>query len=166
MVGVVLTDLIAAPFLIALHLWVVLFGALSLLCFIAGVSLTAGLAEFSIGTVTVGIPPMPYICSLFLGIAIIALALMSAVWTEICRIQVTQILMKIARWNKSLLCRMGPASPPVPLYPWITAGKRSAMRVIALTSLAVSAIALIASLGSMIITARSIEPWHVWGWFS
>jgi len=165
-IGVVFSDVIAAPILIVLYLWVITFGVFALVCAITGVTLAAGLTQLSVGSSYINIPPMPYICSLFIGITIFALAVISAVGTENCRLYVTQLLKKFVRWNKNLLGKKGPVSPPLPLHPWITARKRRVLRMMALISLVTFIIALIASIGSMIIEARSIEPWHVWGWFA
>ena len=164
-IGVVLSDVVIAPILIVFFAWVVLFAVFSLVCATVGVTLASGVEQFIIENTLVTVPPMPFICSLFLGITVFALAVMSGIATEYCRLYVMQLLKKFARWNRNILGKKGAVSPPLPIHPWITARKRRVMRMIAIVSLAVIVIGMIASVGSMIISARSIEPWHVWGWF-
>jgi len=165
-IGVILSDVVAAPILIVFFAWVVLFGIFSVVCAITGVVFATGIEQFAIGNTLVTVPTMPYICSLFLGITIFALAVMSGIGTEYFRLYVTQLLKKLIRWNKNLLGKKGPVSPPLPVHPWITARKRRILRMVALVSFVVFLVALVVSLVSMIIMARSIEPWHVWGWFA
>ena len=165
-IGVVLSDILAAPLLIILAAWVIVFGVFTLICAVTGISLAAGATQIPLGSVPVTVPPMPYLCSLFIGITIFSLAVMSGTGTEYCRLYATQLIRKFFRWNKNLLGKKSPVSPPLPLHPWITARRRRVMRTTALVALVLFLVALFASLGSMVIISRSIEPWHEWGWFA
>ena len=161
-IGVIFADIIAASIFIMLYAWVFTFGVFSITAALTGVVMASGL-NYLIASVI--IPEMPYICALLSGIALLALAVLSAIGTEYCRLYVTQILKVYSRWHKSTLCRGRHISPPLPVHPVIPPKKRRTMRSAALISLVVFVIALIAALISMIIASGSIQPWHVWQWF-
>ena len=163
-IGVIFTDIIVAPIMIILYAWVFTLGVFSLSSLIVGGSLAAWVGQFTQDNPYIHIPPMPYICSLLLGISLLALAVLAAVGTEYCRLYVSQMLRKYARWHKNVLGK-GHISPPLPLHPWITPKKRRIMRGITLIMVVIFAVAFVAGLGSMIILSGSLEPWHVWGWF-
>ena len=163
--GVVLVDMIVAPILIVLYAWVFTFGVFAMANAALGGFLVAGLSQITQASPHIHVPPMPYVCSLLLGIALLALAALSAVGTEYFRLYVTQMLRKFARWHKNALGKGGPFSPPLPLHPWLSPIKRKVMRTIALVSVALFVVAFVAALASMMIAAASFEPWHVWGWF-
>ena len=110
------------------------------------------------------IPDMPYICALLLGISLLALAVMSVIGTEYCRLYITQIVRVYARWHKGV-CGKSDVSPPLPMHPVMNPKRRRIMRSIALIAIVVFAVAFIAGLGSMMIASGSIQPWHVWHWF-
>ena len=112
----------------------------------------------------VNMPWMPFLSSLLLGIALIALAILAGVGNEYCRLYVNQMFKKYVRWHKDIFGK-GPASPPLPLNPQITPKKRRTMRTLVLISLLVFIIALVAAMISMIATSGSFEPWHTWYWF-
>ena len=161
-IGVVFADIFAGAFLIILYAWVIGLGVVSLSSAVAGVFTLTG---NNVVRGVVIIPDMPLISALLLGAALLALAVLFAVGTENCRLYVTQMLRAYARWHKNTLSKSGRVAPQLPLQPWISQRKRKVMRIILIVSLVVFAIAFLSGLGSMIIAAGSLEPWHVWGWF-
>ena len=164
--GLVLADMIFAALLIALFACVVALAAVTLAFAIPGIiCIAAGQIVDVGGLYIINIPEMPYICSLLLGIALIAMAVVFSVATEHCGLYSAQILRKLIRWNKNTLQVGGRLSPPLPLQPWITPRKRRVMRALVLISIVVFIIALVVCFIAMIITARSLMPWIVWGWF-
>ena len=164
--GVVLADIAAAALLAALIAWVAALTAVTLACAIPGIVCIAGGNIVDVGGLyAFNIPEMPYICSLLLGLSLIALAVVFGVGAEFSRLHVTQAILKLVRWNKNSLRLGGKVSPPLPLMPWITSRKRKIMRAMVLVSLVVFVIALVLCLIAMIIAARSLMPWSVWGWF-
>jgi uncharacterized membrane protein len=164
-IAVVFLDIIIAPIFIMLYAWTFTFGLFAFTCALTGALCIVVGHSLSIGdTLILQMPQMPYISAVLTGITVLALMLISAVGTEYCRLYVSQILKKYKRWHSNILSNKG-VSPPLSLHPWITAKKSRIMRTIALVSLVVFVIALVAGLASMMITARSIEPWHVWHWF-
>jgi len=162
--AVILLDLVIYPTIFALYVWVFAFGVVAITNAAAGIFMASGLSQITQDIPYMHIPPMPYICALLLGLSLLGLAVLSAVGTEYCRLYINQILRKYARWHKNVL-GSPPPSPPLPLNPWMTPKKRRVMRTMALISLVVFAIGLIAATASMMIIAGAFEPWHVWGWF-
>jgi len=160
--GLLFADILVGAFFITMYAWVVSLGAFSLSSALAGGLMVTGIgAESSI----IHLPAMPYLCAFLLGIAMLALAVLSACGTEYCRLYVTQMLKVYARWHGSI-AGIKNASPPLPAHPVIKPKKRRIMRKVTLVALVVFVVAFIASLSSMMIKAGSLEPWHVWGWFA
>ena len=155
--GLIFMDIIVASFFIILYAWVVVLGAL--------VIAFAGLGIVGVGGISWNIiPEMPYFCSLLLGLALLALAVLSAAGTEYCRLYVTQILRAFSRWHGAVWGKSA-ALPPLAMHPVIGPKKRRIMRSITLISIAVFAVCFIAAYISMTLTAGSLEFWHVWSWF-
>ena len=161
--GLVFVDIVVAAFFILLLAWVVALAGFAVAVLGSGVVAVLGISATIPGGAVV-LPVMPYICSLLLGLSLLALAVLSAIGAEYCRLYVMQIRRAYARWHGGVWGKTN-ISPPLPLHPVISPKKRRIMRRFALIALAVFVIAFIAGLGSMMLAAKSIEPWHVWGWF-
>ena len=157
--GRTLADILAGFFFILLYAWVFVLGVFSVASAGLGFALITGISLWNM------IPHMPYICALLTGLTLLALAALSAIGTEYCRLYTAQLLKVYLRWRKAVLGDGGRLSPPPAMHPHIEAKKRRAMRSAALVSLVVFAVCCIAGLGSMMIAAGSPEPWHVWRWF-
>jgi len=164
-IGCVLADIAIAPLFLVLYAWALVFGVFSIACACAGTLIIAGFDNIALYGLSVHLPTLPYISAVFLGISLFALAVLSAVWTEFCRLYITQMLKAYARWHTNTLGSSDSILPPLPLYPWVSAKKRRIMRTLALVSLVVFAIVFVVGFASMVIAARSVQPWHVWGWF-
>jgi uncharacterized membrane protein len=162
-IGLFFADVFAVPIFILLYAWVVVLGALTVASAAAGAFAILGIAAISAEGIVL-IPDMPYICALLLGISLLALAVLAAFGTEYCRLYVNQIVKVYSRWHRSIW-GIGDASPPLPAHPVIKPKKRRTMSRVALAALAVFAVAFVAGLGSMMIAAGSLEPWHFWHWF-
>jgi len=164
--GIIFSDVIALMFFIIMYAWVVVLGALTLSSIVAGFMtgiMTATRSGVAFGVTL--IPYMPFLCALFLGITLLALAVLSAVGTEYCRLYVTQLLRVYIRWHKNVLSKGGHSSLPLSIHPKIAPKKRRIMRSISLLALVVFSVSFIVGLISMMIAAGSLEPWHVWQWF-
>ena len=162
--GLVFLDLFAGAWFIMMYAWVVALGAVAVACAAAGVFVITGI-PVTVGGVVL-IPYMPYICALLLGIALLGMAVLSAAGTEYCRLYVMQMFRVYARWHGIILGKNEGLLPPLSVHPVIKPKKRRLMRSITLVSVTVLAVTLIAGLGSMMIAAGSLEPWHVWQWFA
>jgi len=163
MIGLILSDFIALMFFIIMYAWVVVFGVFSLSSAVLGVMTITGINELYCVAL---IPYMPYLCALFLGIALLALTVLSAIGTEYCRLYVTQLAKVYVHWYRTVLLKSGNISPPLSAHPKIAPKKRRLMRSITLISLAVFSISFIVGLGAMMLISGSLEPWHVWQWFN
>ena len=159
--GLFFTDIFMGSFFILLYAWVIALGAFAVASAVSGFIALIGISVWN--TIHI-IPEMPYICSLLLGITLLALAVLSAIGTEYCRLYVTQILKGYARWHQRIWGKVG-ISLPLPLHPVINPKKRRIMRTITLIALVVFIVAFITALGSMMLSTGSLEPWHVWHWF-
>jgi len=164
--GLIIADLFIIPLCIAMFALILLYGVITMGGFFTGVFLIAGLATDDQGTAFMQIPSMPYICAVFLGIAVVSLSVTSCIGVEYCRLQATQILRKLARLHKYVLTTAGYELPPLPFTPWISSAKRRFMRTIAFVSFILFAFAIIICLVSMVFISRSLTPWNVWNWFS
>ena len=157
----VITDIFMGALLIALYACIIALAAAALSCVYLGIVLIMDItvAWFSMPIV------IPYISTILLGVALIALAILIVIGAEYCRLYVTQILRSFAQWHRNMLSKRKHAPPPLPLHPWIGTIKRRVMREGALVMFLILVIALIVCFCSMVIEARSLVPWHVWNWF-
>ena len=165
-IGVVLLDMAAFPTLLVFYIWVFTLGVIALANAVAGVVLVTGIGQSELIQTSryIYIPDMPYISSLLTGLALLGLAVLSAIGAEYCRLYVNQSTRKYMRWHKNVLTG-GPKLPPIPLSPLVTHKKRRVMRTLVFVSLLLFGIALVAGVVSMMVISGSFEPWHEWGWF-
>ena len=165
-VGVVSVDVaVVGPVFLMLYGWIVTFYGMLFTFSLTGVFMAAGLGQLTQNHPYINTPPMPYVCSLFVGISLIALAGLSFVGVDYCRMYVNQMFRKFIRWHKNVIGKKGAVSPPLPLRLVIGAKKRRVLRTMALVSLVVFVVGLVVGLALMMILSGSFEPWHVWGWF-
>ena len=164
-IGLCFTNLFVWPVFIMFFAWVIALGAFAVASLAAGVFTIASIQRITVrpGSVTL-IPDMPFICSLFLGIALLAIAVLAAFGTEYCRMYAAQIVRTYSRWHGAVWGK-NTVSPPLPAHPVMKPKKRRAMRNVTLIALLVLVVALVVGLASMMIAAGSLEPWHVWRWF-
>jgi len=164
--GVVILDMVVAPTLLAFYVWVFALGLIAFVNAAVGILLVTGIgqSEFAQASQYIHIPPMPYISSLLTGIALLGLAVLSAVGTEYCRLYVNQSFRKYLRWHKNILTS-GPKLPPLTLNPKVIHKKRRVMRTMVFIALLVFGVGLVAGLVSMMVLSGSFEPWHEWNWF-
>jgi uncharacterized membrane protein len=158
-VGLVFADIFAAPIFLSLYLWVLALGVFSIVAAGLGTLVVTQTALWDL------IPPMPNLSAFFAGLALLALAVLSAIGTEYCRKYITQLIKVYIRWHKAVLGDSGRISPPLPMHPQIKPKKLRIMRNIVLSSIIVCAICCIAWYVSMAITTGAFEPWHALHWF-
>jgi len=163
--GAVALDVIVLPFFLVLFAWVAAVGAIALGSAASGFFCVAGIGSYSIGaTQVVYIPEMPYISLLLAGFAFFSLAAFAAVSALFCCLYVFQISRKYLRWHKNAVGSGVRNTLPLPLKPWISPGMRKAMSAIVLVSAVIFGVAVVSCFVSMVIAARSMTPWVVWGW--
>jgi len=158
-VGLTLLDICVGAFFVSLYAWVIALGAFAIAAAGLGFCVVTGISLWSI------IPQMPYVCALFAGFVLLALAVLSAVGMEYCRLYTTQLLKIYVRWHKVVLGDDRCVSPPLAIHPQMRPKKRRFTRNIALISFVVCAVCCIVWYISMVIAAGALEPWHIWQWF-
>ena len=164
-IGVVLVDINVFSIFAMLYGWVITFGVLLISCLALGSFMVAGLGQLTADHPNIHMVPMPYVCSLFVGIALLGLSVLSFIGMVYCAMYINQMVRKFLRWNKNILGKKGSVSPPLSMRLMLNAKKRRTLRTMTLISLVVFAVAFIVGLGLMMILSGSLEPWHVWGWF-
>jgi len=135
---------------------VIAFGTLSG-CLICG---SNGLSFFSI-------PEIPYNCGFILGLAFLALAVLSAMGTIYFFRFIGQLTRSFGRFHKNTLSAVNGKAvlPSLPVYPQFTAKNRRLLRLITTIAAIAFAVCFVSGYISCVITSGSFEFWHTWGWF-
>lgn len=112
-------------------------------------------------------PYLPYGCALIFGIALGALAVLSAVGFLYAAACICQLMRSFARFHRNAMASAAgrPVLPPVPASPRLPAKTRRVLRRLALISLVVFAAAFVLGALVSMFAARAVEFWHAWGWF-
>jgi len=161
-IGLFFADIFAGSIFLILYVWLIVLGVLSLAFVAMGVmTIIGGIAVFGL----VLIPPMPFLSGLLLGIMFFAMAILTALGLEYCRLYTRQLLRAYVRWHKAVWSGSLGQMPPVQKHPTIVPKKRRIMRGITLVALMAFIVTLIVGTVSLMLAAGSFEPWHVWGWF-
>jgi uncharacterized membrane protein len=160
--GLVSADVVITPLFAFLYAWVVTLGTAALTFLTVGAVM---ITNAGIGAGVVRVPDMPYGCAMLLGVSLLALAVLSGIGTEYCRLYANQLLKVYIRWHKVMWSGMTGVTPRLSLHPVIHCKKRRIMRTVSLVSLPVFAVTFVLGLITMMLAAGSLEPWHVWGWF-
>ena len=127
----------------------------------SGVCLILGESPFGL------IPYMPWAPALILGLAMLALAVLTACGCVWYAAFLRQGLRAFARFRENALSqsRGGAALPGLPVWPKLKPGMARALRKTALVSLIVFAVLLAAGMAAAMISAGAAAFWHTWGWF-
>lgn len=145
-----------------LYAWTFIMATLVIACCAMAVGLVIN------GRVPVfGFMPLPYYCALLIGIAFIALAVLSAVGTVyFCRF-IRQLIRSYGRFHKNALtAASGKATlPSVSAYPQFSAKHKRALRKLAVIAAIALAVCFIIGFIACVFSAGAIEFWHTWGWF-
>ena len=167
-IGLFFADIMfAIPIFASLYAWIFSLGAVAVSSALTGVVLTAGIDRLAWASPYINMPYLPYVCSLLIGISLLALAVLATVGTIYCTLYITRLLKVYIRWHKIVWAGAprGIKTPPKPLHPVIAPKKRRLMRSITLISIVIFAVTLIAGFIMMVISAGALEFWHVWNWF-
>jgi hypothetical protein len=155
--GVCILSLFALCAFVALFAWVIGVGAGAIASFATGICLVSPLR------IGVGIPPMPYVGSLLLGLSILAFSVLCALATGYSFLFVVQLCRAYFRWAGNSL--KATVLPPLPVNPQLPPARRRRLRSLALAALAVMGGCFVAAYAVMAIMAGSLGFWHVWRWF-
>lgn len=160
-VGLCFTGVAAGLFFILLTAWGIVLAAFSLCSAAAAVSLIAGMSPGAL------IPPMPYGSAIIFGIAMAALAVLSAIgciWFVAFLRQMTRVYARFHH-NTMAAAAGNPILPSIAVYPSFQPKAKRRLRRVALISLSVFAASLILGMVVSMFCAGSLGFWHAWGWF-
>lgn len=163
MIGLGAADFFFGVLCILLYVWEIVAAALAVSFGAAAVALFTGIRE----SFVVYIPEMPYHCAIILGIALVALTVLSVVGA-ICFFRfVRQLMRAFGRFHKNVQAEAAGRGtlPPLPVYPQFTGRAKRTLRTAAMISAIVFAVCFAAGFIACVITAGSFEFWHAWGWF-
>ena len=160
-VGLCFTGLAAGVFFILLAAWGIVLAAFSICCAAVAGCLIAGLSPLSL------IPSMPYGSAIVMGIAMAALAVLSAagcVWFVVFLRQITRVYGRFHH-NTMAAATGNPVFPPIALYPSFQPKTKRRLRRVALVSLSIFAASFVLGMAVSMLCAGSLEFWHTWKWF-
>lgn len=162
-IGLGVVDFFFGVLCILLYAWEIVMGALVIAFGTAAVALFTGIRESFI----VYVPEMPYHCAIILGVAFAALTVLSVVGTIYFLRFIHQLMRSFGRFHKNTLAATsGRATlPSLPVYPQFAGKTKRVLRTVSMIAVIVFAVCFIAGFITCVITAGSIEFWHIWGWF-
>lgn len=140
-------DLILAVLAIA-------FGALGI-CLVVSPGLITG---------TTVIPYIPYLPGAVLGIALIALGVISAVLTINCYMLAVKLGVAWLRWQKNVLS--GKRNVPYSVFPLFKNSFKYKLRKVIVIALAIFGVLFVIAFISMVLSSGSLGFWHAWRWFN
>ncbi|MCL2547128.1 MAG: DUF1700 domain-containing protein [Oscillospiraceae bacterium] len=159
-----LNSMLAIPLIASLYAMIISLGATAIAVGAGGLFMVAGLGRpGSLLSDYVDTLYMPYLSSLLLGFALLALAALAVIGTIYCLRYANHLVKNYIGWHKTAWT--GRKKPPASLHPVIAPKRRRLMRTIALISLIAFAVTFIAGTVSLVIAAGEIEFWHAWQWF-
>ena len=124
---------------------------------VLGVELIAGLNVMNI------LPPMPYGGAVIFGIALLALALMLALFAVYCFAYLRQMIRASLRWRRNLI--RDEALPLLPMSPQFSPKVRRVLRSMMLWAVLIFGISFIAGYAVLAFYTHSMGFWHALGWF-
>ncbi len=161
-IGLCFTDLFAGIFFTLLAAWQIVMAACIVAFTALAVCLVGGLNTFSM------IPEMPYGCAVVFGIALLALAALSAVGSIYYGAFLKQLMRAFGRFHSNALASAsGKATlPPIAVSVRLCPKAKRRLRTVVQISMAVFATAFMLAYVICAVSAGSLEFWHAWGWFN
>lgn len=159
--GLAFADLFVGAFFLTLYAFGVVLGALAIACAILGACLLGGMSPFG------WIPYLPYGCAALFAIGLLSLAVLSAAGAWYWFAFVRQLLRSYGRYHRNCLASASgePTLPSLAVHAQWAPRTRRRLRQVAMVSLCVLAVSLIAGYVVCAISAGALEWWHVWNWF-
>ncbi len=160
--GLVLLDIPAVLALIALAAFGLVLIAAAAAFGGAGVCLLARLDPSGL------MPAMPYGSAVVLGLALLALCVLTAVGCVWYTAFLRQVARSYGRFHSNSIAGAEgrPTLPPLPMQPQLTPRRARGLRRTARVALILFAVLLVAGAVLSAILAGSPAFWHVWGWFA
>lgn len=160
-IGLYIADFFAGIFFLLLALAGIVIAVAVLVFAAVGVCLLLGISPWSL------IPSMPYWCGAILGLAMLALAVLTAVGSLYYWVFWRQFLRSFARFHRNTLAAAAgkPALPSLPVHAQFEPRFKRRLRTIALIALAAFATCFVLGYIACALSAGSLQFYHVWGWF-
>ena len=113
------------------------------------------------------LPNMPYGPACVLGLALVALSVLTYTGCVWYGAYLRQSLRAFARFRANVLAGMDgrPTLPPVPARPQMDPVRFRRLRRVARGAVMVFAVLFVAGMAVSMLTAGAVEFWHAWGWF-
>lgn len=162
-IGIGIADFFFCILCTLLYAWEIVMTAFVIAC--------AGIASILIANVKLAalsfIPYMPYHCAIILGIAFAALTILSLTGTVYFFGFIRQLTRSYIRFRKNKLSTVSGHGvlPSVSAYPKFSAKIKRLLRWSSLFAATIFAVCFITGFIACVISAGSVEFWHIWGWF-
>ena len=159
--GLCFTGFAAGIFFILLAAWGIVLAAFSLCSAAVAVSLVAGCSPWSL------IPNMPYVSAVMIGVAMAALAVLSAVGCVWFAAFLRQMTRAYGRFHHNTMAAAvgAPILPSVSASPRFQPKTKRRLRRVAMMALSVFAASFSLGMVVSVLRAGSLQFWHTWGWF-
>ncbi|MBR2832382.1 MAG: DUF1700 domain-containing protein [Oscillospiraceae bacterium] len=159
--GLVFADFSFGLALVLLAAFGIVLIALSLACAAAAICLITGLNIAGL------IPSMPYGCAVVMGLALLGLAVLTAVGCVYYFAFIRQLIRSFGRFRHNALASVSgkAALPPLPVRALLSVRANRRLRAVALIALAVFAICFVLGYIAAALSAGQLSFWHAWGWF-
>jgi len=160
-IGLFFLDLFILQFFILFFAWVISIFAFSISNFAAGSSFILGISPFGL------IPETPYWCGAVLGVSLISMGVLIMGLTYYSFLYMKQLMRSYFRFHKNVIsyAKDRPLLPSLQSHPMMTKKQTRILRSVLLMSLNAFAISFVLGYIVCSITAKSLEFWHVFGWF-
>lgn len=158
--GIGFVDIFIVSFFTIIFAWNLALAILSIAFGFLGVCLVV---SPSFITATSAIPYIPYWSGAILGIALIALGVISAVLTINCYMLAMKLGTAWLKWQRNVLS--GKNNIPYSVFPLLNSNLRYKLRKVIMLSLGIFAVLFVIGFISMVLSSGRIEFWHAWRWF-
>ncbi|MBQ7871149.1 MAG: DUF1700 domain-containing protein [Oscillospiraceae bacterium] len=161
--GLGLADLCFGLFTVLLWAWEAVMAAFALGCAGAAVGLIGNIRASFFGL----LPTLPWYCALLLGLAVAALAVLTAVGVRYFAAFLGQLLRAYCRFHHNALASADGCAtlPPLTVYPQFRPQAKRRMKKLALLAVTVFALCFVLCFVVCALSAGTLEFWHAWGWF-
>ena len=136
---------------------VIVLGAFSVACVLIGFCLITTINIASL------IPYIPYLSSLILGISFLCLAVLSFIETFYAFKYIVQWSKIYIKWCNNVTHNNHSLLPT--MHPQISKKLSFILKLISIIALIGFVVTFALGYGTMCLSAKSFEPWHVWNWF-
>jgi uncharacterized membrane protein len=161
LIGLFTLDFFVYGFLFIFGLWVISFALLSIVSMVISFSLFTEINIYG------WIPNMPYWCGAILGVSFAGFGILSLIGTYYSYEYLQQLNRAYIRSHKNTIAYVNnkPQLPSLPTHPILSKKLTRKLRSVFLISLNTFAISFVLGYVACAISAKSLEFWHVFGWF-